>query len=119
MMDLPDKETRVALGNHALFKSNIYKSVDSLLFIESSNYQAQDIAAHSRKPVFCTETWQMISADRFAQYRNQGEYVSDFRKGPLTPLIKLGKLSITTLRTLIWKTLARLKKQFSKRAAGN
>ena len=111
MMDLPDKETRVALKNHAHFKANIYRSVDSTLFIESSIHQAQAIAWLTGKPVFCTETWQMINADRLTQYRNRGaEYASELRKDPFNALVKLGRFSRAALRSLKWKMLARLRR---------
>ena len=61
MMDLPDKKTRLASGNHALFKAEVYKSTNAMLFIESSFNQAQEIARISGKEVLCTETNQMIS----------------------------------------------------------
>jgi orotate phosphoribosyltransferase len=111
MMDLPDKETRVALANHAQFKANIYKEVDSTLFIESSIHQAQAIAELTGKPVFCTETWQMINADRLTRFRNRSaDYVSVLRKDPFNALKKLGRFSIAALRSLKWKMLARFRK---------
>ncbi|MFX1264154.1 MAG: glycosyltransferase [Promethearchaeota archaeon] len=53
MMDLPDKKTRLDLGKHALFKAEVYKSSHTILFIESSPVQAQEIAARSGKDVLC------------------------------------------------------------------
>jgi uncharacterized HAD superfamily protein/hypoxanthine phosphoribosyltransferase len=56
MLDLPDKETRVRLGIHATFKSNIYRKYDrSALFIESSKYQSEEIHKQTGKNVFCIE----------------------------------------------------------------
>jgi uncharacterized HAD superfamily protein/hypoxanthine phosphoribosyltransferase len=56
MLDLPDKETRVRLGIHAIFKSNIYRKYErSALFIESSKYQSEEIHKQTGKNVFCIE----------------------------------------------------------------
>jgi uncharacterized HAD superfamily protein len=56
MLDLPDKETRVRLGIHATFKSNIYRKYErSALFIESSKYQSEEIHKQTGKNVFCIE----------------------------------------------------------------
>jgi uncharacterized HAD superfamily protein len=56
MLDLPDKETRVRLGIHATFKSNIYRKFDrTALFIESSKYQSEEIHKQTGKNVFCIE----------------------------------------------------------------
>lgn len=59
MCDLPTKEARVKANRHAEFKANIYLLSDSLLFIESSIWQARKIADLAKKPVYCTENRQM------------------------------------------------------------
>ena len=57
MLDLPTKEDRMRLGNHAEFKAAAYRERTwAKLFIESSASQAQDIANLSVKPVLCIET---------------------------------------------------------------
>ncbi len=55
MMDLPDQQTREALGSHAAFKAAAYSGSDACLFIESSWEQAQAIARISGKPVISLE----------------------------------------------------------------
>jgi len=56
MLDLPDKKTRVKLGLHSIFKSEIYrKHVNHLLFIESSKNQAIEINRNTGRNVFCVE----------------------------------------------------------------
>jgi len=60
MMNLPDKEARLAAGNHAAFKADVYQTTEALLFIESSLGQARDIAKLANKPVLCIETQQMV-----------------------------------------------------------
>jgi uncharacterized HAD superfamily protein len=62
MLDLPDKETRVRLGIHATFKSNIYRKYDrAALFIESSKYQSEQIHKQTGKNVFCIENMNFYS----------------------------------------------------------
>lgn len=60
MMDLPDKASRLRLGNHAQFKARIFKETNAELFIESSLEQATEIAHISEKPVICFDTSQLI-----------------------------------------------------------
>ena len=60
MMNLPDKETRVASGSHARFKAEVYRTTNAWIFIESSLVQAEQITAISGKAVLCTETNQII-----------------------------------------------------------
>jgi uncharacterized HAD superfamily protein len=60
MMNFPTKEERLAAGNHAAFKAEVYKSSKTFLFIESSSKQAIDIAKIANKPVLCVETKKMI-----------------------------------------------------------
>jgi uncharacterized HAD superfamily protein len=56
MLDLPDKKTRVKLGIHSNFKSEIYKShINHLLFIESNINQAIEINRNTGRNVFCVE----------------------------------------------------------------
>ena len=62
MLDLPDKETRVRLGIHATFKSDIYRKYDRVaLFIESSKYQSEEIHKQTGKNVFCIENMTFYS----------------------------------------------------------
>jgi len=60
MMNLPNKDARIASGDHALFKAEFYKKVNAELFIESSYKQAREIATIAGKPVLCIETEEMI-----------------------------------------------------------
>jgi uncharacterized HAD superfamily protein len=56
MLDLPNKETRVRLGLHAKFKSEIYQKYNrTALFIESSKFQSEKIHIQTGKNVFCVE----------------------------------------------------------------
>jgi orotate phosphoribosyltransferase len=55
MLNLPNKEARIASSAHAKFKSNIYEKTAAQLFVESSLRQALNIADSSGKPVLCVE----------------------------------------------------------------
>ena len=58
MLDLPDKQTRLKLGIHSIFKSEVYnKKINHLLFIESSKYQAIEINKITGRNVFCVENF--------------------------------------------------------------
>jgi uncharacterized HAD superfamily protein len=67
MMDYPTKEARLAAGNHAAFKAEIYKQTGAALFVESSLRQAIGIASHCGRPVLCLETREMIYPSLAAQ----------------------------------------------------
>ena len=57
MLNLDSAEQRRALGVHANFKAQVYRSIkDAVLFIESDWQQAQTIAQLSGKDVFCVAT---------------------------------------------------------------
>lgn len=60
MMDLPDKEARLRSDSHATFKADVYRSSGALLFIESSDRQAREIARRSGLPVLCMDTRSMV-----------------------------------------------------------
>lgn len=60
MMDLPDKATRLASGSHARFKADAYRRSDALLFVESSERQAIEIAKLSGRPVLSMESRRMV-----------------------------------------------------------
>lgn len=61
MLDMKTKKERQRWGKHGIYKGEIYKNGDYCLFVESSLHEAQDIFKTSHKPVFCTETMQMLS----------------------------------------------------------
>lgn len=60
MLDLPNKEARQKANSHAAHKAKTYKSLNYVLFIESSLSQAQEINRITKKPVLCTENFEMI-----------------------------------------------------------
>ncbi len=60
MMDLPNKAARLASGSHGSFKAKIFRSTKAMLFVESSQRQAVEIARLSGKPVLSMETRRML-----------------------------------------------------------
>lgn len=119
MMDLPDKETRVALGSHASFKAAVYKKLDASLFIESSSKQAQEIVKLAGKPVLCTETGKMLNPNYLTQTRNRGrKFIGEAIKNPIRAFTKLARFSKAEFRTIRWKLeTKRRKKQLRKKSA--
>lgn len=61
MLDLRDKAARAAWGRHGEYKGEHYRRSGNILFIESSLSEAEQIARISGKPVFCTETFDMVN----------------------------------------------------------
>lgn len=64
MLDLPSKAERQRLGAHGSFKGEFYRDSDAILFIESENRQAREIARISGKPVLCLETHTLVQPER-------------------------------------------------------
>jgi len=81
MLDLPNKEARQKLNNHAKHKANTYKDISYNLFFESSLNQAIEINRITGKPVFCTENFRMIfDAQSFSYNMKSGKYFPWLRK---------------------------------------
>ncbi len=89
LMDLPDKETRIRLGNHAKYKGDFFKQSECILFIESNYKQAQDIFKISKKSVFCIETFEMLHYQPFLKnrYLNLLIHPKDFLKKVLNKIL--------------------------------
>lgn len=68
MLDLPDMEARQKANNHAEFKASVYKASPYVLFVESSLRQAREINLLTKKPVYCTENFEMIYEAESALY---------------------------------------------------
>ena len=60
MLDLPDMAARQKANCHGKHKANEYKSKNYNLFVESDLTQAMEINRITKKPVFCTENFEMI-----------------------------------------------------------
>lgn len=94
MLDLPDKEARIKAGNHGQFKASVYgSSSDYILFIESNYHQAIEINQITKKPVLCTENFQMIFESESLMYNiKSGKYFPFLRKTALKIRNRLRKL---------------------------
>ncbi len=112
MMDLPDKETRIALGGHAEFKANVYKKSEAVLFIESSLIQAAEIARLAGKPVLCTENWQIINPGFVARSYTRGKkFAKEAIRNPFRAVSKFFKVIKRTVSVQKWKVLAKARKR--------
>jgi uncharacterized HAD superfamily protein len=60
MLDLPDMKARQKANDHAGHKAKEYHSSNYNLFVESDLGQAIEINRVTKKPVFCTENFEMI-----------------------------------------------------------
>jgi uncharacterized HAD superfamily protein/hypoxanthine phosphoribosyltransferase len=60
MLDLPDMAARQKANSHAVHKAGTYMSKPYVLFVESDLSQAVEINRIAKKPVLCTENFEMI-----------------------------------------------------------
>lgn len=61
LLNMETLEQRQKWGKHGEYKAQVYKKSDDVIFIESSLSQAITISKISQKPVFCTETFEIIN----------------------------------------------------------
>jgi len=84
MLDLPDMKARQKANNHAGHKAKYYMEKPYVLFIESSLSQALEINRISKKPVLCTENFEMIfDAQSFSYNLKSGKYLPFLRETAL------------------------------------
>ena len=92
MLDLPDMKARQRANNHAAHKANTYKESEYVLFVESSLQQAIDINKITKKPVLCTENFEIIFDAQSLSYNiKSGKYFPFLRKLGLKLRNKLRK----------------------------
>jgi len=92
MLDLPDKEARQKANSHAVHKAKTYMSKPYSLFLESSLSQAIEINRITKKPVLCTENFEMIfDAESVIYNIKSGKYFPFLRKYALKIRNKLRK----------------------------
>lgn len=93
MLDLPNKEARQKANSHAGHKAKTYQSNSYVLFIESSKSQAIEINRITKKPVLCTENFEMIFDSESVMYNiKSGKYFPFLRKYALKIRNKIRKL---------------------------
>lgn len=81
MLDLPNKVARQKANSHAQHKANTYMSGPYILMIESDLGQAIEINRYTKKPVLCTENFEMIyEAESFMYNMKSGKYFPWLRK---------------------------------------
>ncbi|MEI6682012.1 MAG: phosphoribosyltransferase family protein [Bacteroidota bacterium] len=81
LLDLPDKEARMRANSHAVHKAKTYLNSQYILFIESSLSQAIEINRITKKPVLCTENFEMIFDAESVMYNiKSGKYFPFLRK---------------------------------------
>lgn len=81
MLDLPDMEARQKANNHAGHKAKAYLSKPYVLFVESNLSQAVEINRIAKKPVLCTENFEMIFDSESVFYNiKSGKYFPFLRK---------------------------------------
>lgn len=80
MLDLPNKEARQKANNHAEHKAKTYANIKYSLFVESSLSQAIEINRITKKPVLCTENFEMIF--------NSESILYNIKSGQTFPFIK-------------------------------
>jgi len=95
MLDLPTMEARQKANNHGDHKAKVYMKKPYILFIESDYAQAVEINRISKKPVLCTENFEMIFKSESLLYNlKSGKHVPFLRKGALKIRDKLRLIKI-------------------------
>ena len=81
MLDLPDMKARQKANNHAGHKAKEYQINGYNLFVESDLGQAIEINRLTKKPVFCTENFQIIFESQSVVYNlKSGKYLPFLRR---------------------------------------
>ncbi|MBF4470580.1 MULTISPECIES: phosphoribosyltransferase family protein [Flavobacterium] len=92
MLDLPNMEARQRANNHGDHKAKAYLSKPYVLFIESEYHQAVEINRLTKKPVLCTENFEMIfESESFMYNLKSGKHLPFLRKYALKLRDKLRK----------------------------
>ena len=92
MLDLPDMAARQKANNHGGHKAKAYMSKPYVLFVESEINQAIQINKLSKKPVLCTENFEMIFDSESIMYNlKSGKYLPFLRKYALKVRNKIRK----------------------------
>ena len=93
MLDLPDMAARQKANSHGTHKAKAYNAKHHVLFVESELAQAIEINRLSKKPVLCTENFEMIFDSQSALYNlKSGKYLPFLRKYALKVRNKIRKL---------------------------
>ncbi|MCO6161427.1 phosphoribosyltransferase family protein [Flavobacterium sp. NRK F7] len=108
MLDLPDMKARQKANNHAQHKAKEFESKPYTLFIESNLSQAVEINKITKKPVFCTENFEMVYNSESLVYNiKSGKYFPFLRRLALkmrSLLIKQKNIRVTKRMATFSKT---------------
>lgn len=92
MLDLPDMAARQKANNHGGHKAKAYMAKPYVLFVESEINQAIQINKLSKKPVLCTENFEMIFDSESILYNlKSGKHLPFIRKYALKVRNKIRK----------------------------
>jgi len=92
MLDLPDMAARQKANNHSGHKAKAYMAKPYVLFVESDLTQAIQINQIAKKPVLCTENFEMIFDSESLLYNiKSGKYMPFLRKYALKVRNKIRK----------------------------
>lgn len=95
MLDLPDMAARQRANNHGDHKARAYMKKPYVLFIESDYAQSVEINRISKKPVLCTENFEMIFKSESLMYNlKSGKHLPFLRKSALQVRDKLRQLNL-------------------------
>ncbi|MEM9679645.1 MAG: phosphoribosyltransferase family protein [Bacteroidota bacterium] len=84
MLDLPDMKARQKANCHGSHKAKEYQNSKYNLFVESDLKQAKEINKLTKKPVFCTENFEMIYESQSLTYNiKSGKYFPFIREAAL------------------------------------
>ena len=93
MLDLPDMQARQKANSHGTHKAKAYMAKPYVLFIESDPGQALEINRITKKPVLCTENFEMVFNSESVFYNlKSGKYLPFVRKFALKVRNKVRKM---------------------------
>ncbi len=94
MLDLPDMQARQKANNHGGHKAKAYMAKPYVLFVESDYRQAVEINRLTKKPVLCTENFEMVfESESFLYNIKSGKHLPFLRKYALNVRDQIRKLA--------------------------
>jgi len=94
-----------------LFKSNVYKDTNALLFIESSYYEAKQIAKNTGKEVLCIEANRIIPGGMINELLGTNTQSRYF--------LELVRIGIRVIKRYGWKVFFKEANNYLKGQRGN
>ena len=100
MLDLPNQKARQQANCHGTHKAKEFNKNQYVLFVESDVSQAKEINRLTKKPVFCTENFEMIFESE--------SYIYNIKSGKYFPFLRRFALK---LRDTLRKVKSNLKRK--------